>query len=408
MVRRSSTHRLGGIPYEIPTAVSSADRPRKPTRYDRHVLVRPSDRARTARQTACSGERPGSGDALVLRGGAGDQAEALLHFAEGRADGMRVLHARGVEAEAKLPFSGPAKLLRPLLDLLERFPTGEPTPSEERSGSRRRSTHGSSSARERSPGRSCRPAPLLCVIDDAHWLDAASSDAFVFVARRLEADSVAILFAAREEEARPFEPPGIEELLVTGLDRGEAVELLRGSGLPERVVVDLHRAATGNPLALLELPGALNEKQRAGTGAASGTAAGAEGCPGSVRAPDPGAAGVDPARARRRCGRAFRAAFPDRTGLCHSRPRLVRSRIGGGRGAADDRRCARRLSASARQEQCRLHTGTPTERRRVHAALRRRRRCRDIATRRAWHLVEAAVGPDEDVAATLEQAALGA
>ena len=210
----------------------------------------------------------GSGGALVLSGEPGIGKSALLHFAEerARADGMRVLHARGVEAEAELPFSGLHELLRPLLDLLGEIPDrqadalrgafglGPPLDARLLIGAGTLSLL-AAAAEEHA---------LLCVIDDAHWLDAASSDAFVFVARRLEADGVAMLFAARQEEARPFEPPGIEALVVPGLERGEAVELLRGSGLPDRVVVELHRAATGNPLALLELPDALNEKQRAG------------------------------------------------------------------------------------------------------------------------------------------------
>src|SRR5262249_29870954 len=104
----------------------------------------------------------------------------------------------------------------------------------------------------------------LVLVDDAHWLDAESADALVFVARRLEADPVALLLAARDGDTRVFEPQGLDELVLRGLAREHAAALLADQGLPERLVDDLHRAAAGNPLALLELPAALTDLQRAG------------------------------------------------------------------------------------------------------------------------------------------------
>ena len=202
----------------------------------------------------------------MLRGEPGIGKTALLRYAEGSADGMRVLSAHGVVAEAELAFSGLYELLRPILDLLDEIP--------ERQAAALRGAFGLGPPLDRSLligagtltllAAAAEEQPLLCLVDDAHWLDAASSDAFVFLARRLEADSIAILFAARDDDPRTFEAPGIEELVVPGLERSEAAELLRGTGLPERVVIELHRAATGNPLALLELPSALDERQRAG------------------------------------------------------------------------------------------------------------------------------------------------
>ena len=344
----------------------------------------------------------------MLRGEPGIGKSALLHFAEERAEGMRVLHARGVEAEAELPFSGLHELLRPLLDLLEEIPDrqadalrgafglGPPLDARLLIGAGTLSLLAAAAEEQ----------PVLCVIDDAHWLDAASSDAFVFAARRLEADSVAIVFAAREEEPQAFEPPGIEDLVVPGLDRGEAVELLRGSGLPDRVVAELHRAATGNPLALLELPGALNEKQRAGQEA--------------LPEPLPAPKAVQASYERRI------QALPEST----RRALVVAAAEPSGRLALIERACAAvgvDSSDLALAEDAGLltiadarvvfrhplvmsvayHAGTPTERRQSHAALAEAVGAED-ASRRAWHLVEAAVGPDEAVAATLEQAALGA
>jgi DNA-binding CsgD family transcriptional regulator len=107
--------------------------------------------------------------------------------------------------------------------------------------------------------------PLLCVVDDAHWLDSASAEALVFVARRLQADPVALLIAAREGEARRFEAPGLPELALGGLDERDALALLdAGAELPAAVRDELVRATGGNPLALHELPAALTADQRAG------------------------------------------------------------------------------------------------------------------------------------------------
>jgi DNA-binding CsgD family transcriptional regulator len=358
--------------------------------------------------TLLSGARAGSGGALVLRGEPGIGKSALLRYAEDRADDMRVLRARGVEAEAELPFSGLHELLRPALELLDEIP--------ERQAGALRGAFGLGPPLDARLligagtlsllAAAAEEQPLLCLIDDAHWLDAASSDAFVFVARRLEADSVTVLFAAREQEPRVFEPPGIADLTLTGLELAEAVELMRGSGLPERVVNDLYRAATGNPLALLELPGALTEKQRTGQE--------------PLPEPLPATKAIQAAYERR-----IRALpEPARRAL------VVAAAEPSGRLALIERACAAveiEPSALAAAEDAGLvevvdarvvfhhplvtsvayHVGPPTERRRIHAALA------DVVgaddpSRRAWHLAEAAAGPDEGVAAVLEEAARGA
>lgn len=108
--------------------------------------------------------------------------------------------------------------------------------------------------------------PLLCVIDDAQWLDVLSGDALVFTARRIGAEGITMLFAAREGEARSFEARGIEELLVGRLDRESGLALLARSApdavahVRDRLLVE----ADGNPLALLELPASLSEEQLGG------------------------------------------------------------------------------------------------------------------------------------------------
>ena len=108
--------------------------------------------------------------------------------------------------------------------------------------------------------------PVLCVIDDAQWVDQPSVDALVFTARRLRAERVAILAGARDGEEHRFEAGGLSELMLTGLDQASAAELLAGSGRTAVPVVRdrLLTEAAGNPLALLELPAGLSEPQLEG------------------------------------------------------------------------------------------------------------------------------------------------
>ena len=350
----------------------------------------------------------GSGGALVVRGEPGIGKSALLRYAEERADGMRVLHARGVEAEAELPFSGLYELLRPLLDLLDEIPErqaealrgafglGPPLDARLLIGAGTLSLL-AAAAEER---------PLLCLIDDAHWLDAASSDAFVFVARRLEADSLAMVFAAREGEPRVFEPPGIDELIVRGLERAEALELVREFGLPEPVAIELHGATMGNPLALLELPAALSKKQRAGVE--------------SLPEPLPATKAIQASYERRIHGlpaatqRALTVAAAEPSGELAVIKRAC-SAIGADAAdlaAAEDAGLLSVADAWAvfphpLVSSVAYHVSVPTERRLIHAALADAVGA-DDASRRAWHLAQAAAGPDEGVAATLEDAARAA
>jgi DNA-binding CsgD family transcriptional regulator/tetratricopeptide (TPR) repeat protein len=206
--------------------------------------------------------------ALVLRGEAGIGKTALLQYAAQRADGMRVLSGSGVETESELPFAGLHQLLWTALERAQELPDVQ--------AAALRGAFGLSADRVEDRflvsvavlGLLTAVAddePLLCVIDDAHWLDAASADALVFVARRLQADPVALLFAAREGDPRRFEAPGLAALHLAGLGEAEATALLEGQdGLHGSVRQALVRTAGGNPLALRELPGALTADQRAG------------------------------------------------------------------------------------------------------------------------------------------------
>jgi DNA-binding CsgD family transcriptional regulator/tetratricopeptide (TPR) repeat protein len=212
--------------------------------------------------------RESQSGALVLRGEAGIGKTALLQYATKRAEGMRVLAGSGIEAESELPFAGLHQLLWPVLDRADDLP--------ELQAAALRGAFGLSPDRVEDRflvsvavlGMLTAVAddePLLCVVDDAHWLDAASADALVFAARRVQADPVAMLFGAREGEAKRFEAPGLPELGLGGLGEVEAAALLQtDDGLHGSVRQALLRASGGNPLALRELPGALTEDQRAG------------------------------------------------------------------------------------------------------------------------------------------------
>lgn len=332
---------------------------------------------------------------------------ALLAYAQQQAQGMRVLHARGVEAEAELPFSGLYELLRPLLGYIDEVP--------ERQADALRGAFGLGPPLDARLligagtlsllAAAAEKRPLLCLVDDAHWLDAASADALVFSARRLEADPVAMLFAAREDE-RLFQPPGIPALVLEALDREEAVELLRASGLSAGVVAELHRAAAGNPLALLELPGVLSEKQRAG----------------QERLPEPlpVTKAIQAAYARRiealpePTQRALLVAAAEPSGELDliAQACVVLDLDAAALAAAEDAGLltiadARVLFHHPLVSAAAYHGARPTERRRVHAALAGALGV-DDRSRRAWHLAEAAAGPDEGVASALEDAARAA
>jgi DNA-binding CsgD family transcriptional regulator len=214
----------------------------------------------------------GESSSLVLRGEAGVGKTALLTYAEEHGGGRRVLHTAGVEAEWDLAFAGLYGLLRPILEKLGELPDAQAGalagalglgPS---LGSDRLLV---SAATLSLLAAAADDSPLLCMVDDAQFLDAASADALVFSARRLAAEPVAMLFAAREGEARTFSAPGLPELALEGLGAEAAAELLRASApaAADPVRDWLLAEAAGNPLALLELPSGLSEDQLIGRAA---------------------------------------------------------------------------------------------------------------------------------------------
>src|SRR5918997_3489009 len=201
----------------------------------------------------------GRSAALVLVGEPGVGKTALLHYAARQARGFRVAQVTAVGAEMELPFAGFHQLCAPMLDQLDSLPPPQRDALRVALGLKAGNPPDrflislaalsllSAVADER---------PLLCLVDDAQWLDDASAQVLTFVARRLLAESIAIVFALREPaRAPPFE--GLPQLLVGGLDEGAARALLSMS-MPGRIDARVRdriiAEARGNPLALLELP----------------------------------------------------------------------------------------------------------------------------------------------------------
>jgi len=203
--------------------------------------------------------RSGTSAAVVVRGDAGVGKTALLDYVLGQAAGCRVVRASGVESEMELPFAGLHQLCAPFLDHLERLP-----------GPQREALATAFGLR---PGprpdrflvglavltllaEVAEAQPLICLVDDGQWLDQASAQVLGFVARRLAAESVVILFALREP-AGLLDFTGLPELTVAPLEEPHARTVLASAitgrvdeSVRERILAE----AGGNPLALLELP----------------------------------------------------------------------------------------------------------------------------------------------------------
>jgi len=216
------------------------------------------------------GARSGVSGALVIRGEPGIGKSALLEYAAGRAAPMAVLSAAGVQAESDLAFAGLHELLRPVLGHMAELPDNQAQALAGALGMSP-STHADrlliSAAVLGLLAAAAEDQPTLCVVDDAQWLDQPSAGALMFTARRLRADPVAIVFAARDGEPSRFEAAGVPELTLGGLAELPAAEILaaRARSAAPSVRDRLLSEAAGNPLALLELPGGLSDQQLHGT-----------------------------------------------------------------------------------------------------------------------------------------------
>jgi DNA-binding CsgD family transcriptional regulator len=342
---------------------------------------------------------------LVIRGEAGIGKSALLEYLLESSSDLSVVRALGVESEMELAYASLHQLCAPLLAGLERLPAPQSKALETvfglgAGGPPDRFLVGlavlsllSDSADER---------PLLCVIDDAQWLDQASALTLAFVARRLLADPVGIVFSAREpgEELQRF-----PELEVRGLVDGDARGLLgsvvRGK-LDERVRDRIIAETHGNPLALLELPRGLTATQLAGGFGLPG----AESIPGQIEESFVRRLGALSDDARRLLLLAAAEPVGDPLLLWRAAERLgitvtsINAETDGMLDLGESVTFRHPLVRSAV-----YRTAAGVTRRAIHLALADATD-RDIdPDRRAWHLAAAAAGPDEGVAFELEQSA---
>jgi DNA-binding CsgD family transcriptional regulator len=214
--------------------------------------------------------RDGLSGALVLRGPAGIGKTTLLDWAARAASDMQVARVAGVESEMDLGFAGLHQLLMPFLPGLDRLP--EPQRAALRSAfglaagpPPDRFLVGLATLTLLTDAAASRP--VLCVVDNGQWLDQASAGVLGFVARRLLADRVGMLFAVQDGEARAAVFEGLPELPVAGLEEQEARELLAalaGGPVDSRVSERIVAETAGNPLGLVEFGGALTAEERSG------------------------------------------------------------------------------------------------------------------------------------------------
>jgi DNA-binding NarL/FixJ family response regulator len=381
-------------------------------------LVRTKDESRWrlwGRRAECArldgliaGARAGTSGTLVVRGGPGIGKSALLDYLLSVAAGCRIVRAGSVESEMELAYSGVHQLCAPFLDRLDRLPSPQHDALATAFGIRAglpadRFLVGLAVLSLLSDVADTQP--LVCLVDDAQWLDRTSAQVLGFVARRLAAESVVMVFAARDEADTP-ELAGLPELIVDPIGDPDARAILASAitgrideSVRDRIVAE----AGGNPLALLELP----------KGWTPAAIAGGFGLPDGVSVP----ARVEESFRRRlvnlpdRSRQLLLVAAADPVGD----PVIVRSAADHLGIPADASRPA--AAAGLLDERTELRFRHPmvrsvvyreadvSDRRLVHAALADATDSALDPDRRAWHLAAATAGPDDEVASALEQSA---
>jgi DNA-binding CsgD family transcriptional regulator len=341
--------------------------------------------------------REGTSGTLVLRGDPGIGKTALARHLIARADGFLVIRGAGIQEESELPFAGLHLLLRSALDHLDALPAVQAA-----------ALRGALGLAEAGPpdrflvglavlsllSELAADQPLLCVLDDAQWLDRASADALLFAARRLDSESIALLLCARTGS---FTAAGLPELTLAGLSAKASADLLPG-GLPpgrrDRVLAE----AAGNPLALLELPRLLAAAQPEAPLPLTDRLRGAfesqlTGLPEPTRT----VLLVAAAEGTGDLGPTLRAA----------------GTLGASLADLDAARAAGLVEVNGSSLafrhpliQAAVHHAAPlTLRRAAHQAVAAALDAPGQADRRGWQLAAAAVGPDEEIAVALERAA---
>ena len=359
--------------------------------------------------------RAGRGRALVLRGAPGIGKSALLEVARraGRDGGLRILAARGVESESRLAFAALGDVLRPVLARIDEIPDPQ------RAALRAALALGPPAASDRYAayaatlsllGAVAADGAVLILIDDGHWVDPPSREALVFCARRIADEPIAMLVTSREQRARAAPHARGREPRALPARRGGldgpagGRDGLRGAAGARRSRARSSTWPAGNPLALVELPAALSGEERAG------------GVP-LPRPLRPGEAIVEAYRrrvesldpgARRALGV---AAVGD--GAPTGAIVVALERLGGDTGDLVAAEAAGFLTLDGDVARLRhpllrpiaLELMEPAERRDAHRALAEALDHEQDVEQRAWHLAEAAIGPDDVVAAALEAAA---
>ena len=351
--------------------------------------------------------RRGESRSLVLRGEAGIGKTALLEYLVDSVSNVTVVRAVGVESEMELAYASLHQLCAPLLGWLERLPvpqrqaleivfglSASPPPDRFLVGLGVLSLF-SEVAEEH---------PLLCVVDDAQWLDRASALTLAFVARRLSAEPIGIVFAAREPSD---EIQHLPELKVRGLLNGDARALLRSTvqsvKLDERVRDRIIAETRGNPLALIELPQGLTAAQLAGGFGLPE----AHGLKGPIEESFIRRLDALPGETRQLLLIAAAEPVGDPLLLWRAAESLRITPAAAGPAEADgflaiDERVTFRhpLVRSAVYQSAAVQ-----ERRAAHLAVANATDREGDPDRRAWHLAAAADGPDEEVAFELEGSA---
>src|SRR5207302_11261677 len=357
--------------------------------------------------------RSGISGTLLVCGEPGIGKSALLRYAELTANGMTVLTASGIESESELPFGGLAELLQPVRELIPEVPApqaaalmgalalGPPSTSD---------PFAIFAATLSILAASAERQPIVVIVDDLQWLDASSERAVRFASRRIHADRIAILLGSRTDvDGNPFSP-GVERIVLRGIDVEACRRLLAGSDgapVPRIVAQGIHAGTGGNPLAILESRELLTAGQLSGK---------------------------EPLADPLPTGPAIQRSFEQRVARLSRQDQLALLTLAASQSgsiAEVGRACSQLNSGLANLEHAEAvgllisdgirirfrhplmraatyYGATPAARRAVHGSLATSMDPTALPMERAWHLAAAALGEDENVASSLEVAALEA
>ena len=373
----------------------------------------PAFRGRARERQALDGlldrVRGGESAVLVIRGEAGIGKTALMRYCARQAAGCQLVRVDGVESEMELPLAALHQLCAPMLSSLDALPkpqqhalrvafglAAEPAADRFVLGLAVLSLLAENAAER----------PLVCLVDDAQWLDEASSGVLGFVGRRLQAEPVGLLLAVREATADERLLPGLPTLTLEGLTEEDAQALLTAAvpgHLDKRVRARIIAETGGNPLGLLELAKGMAEAELAGGFAGPRQAS----LPGQLQDHYLNRVRILPGPAQQ----LMLLAAADPTGDATLLWRAAQT-LGLGPDAAASAKAKQPLDIGSQVRfrhplvrSAAYMAGSQEDRRAAHLALAAATDAQADPERRVWHLAAAATGPDDEVAAALEQAA---